>query len=450
MAKHTAPKASRMPQGSSISAQGEAAPHRAFDAENRPLHRAEVADRLHPRRHHELRHHPAAEHRHRHQHRPAGAAAACSVRPSPAIIIMKPTKPTARAHAGEHEQRVRRRSECRRTQTPIANSTDLQNRDRRKAGERLAAEHLRARQRRHLQPHERAVHAFADQADREAHHAADDAPHDALRKRDLEAVGGPRRSRATATFVISSGCQSAPPAQAGGSGGAEKRIELAEKALQRRRRRCVLPAAPEASPARRRPSSATRLDRLNSFCKSPIACFVSKPFDHRRFGLRAPGRCRSRSGAARRRTSAASRAESGLDHDERRALLRGAPLPPPRSGRPIDGEVAGRLERRHERLRPVGVVLVHDDDAQRARRRWLCPEKTKPNSTATTTGQTNVKKSPDFTRSRMRRSLSASADRCFAMRCRLSPHSSRPSLASCGRSGAGTPVRAWPAPCEKR
>ena len=37
------------------------------------------------------------------------------------------------------------------------------------------------------------------------------------------------------------------------------------------------------------------------------------------------------------------------------------------------------------------AILVHDDHAQRPRAPALCPEKTKPNSTATTTGQTNVK-----------------------------------------------------------
>ena len=86
-----------------------------------------------------------------------------------------------------------------------------------------------------------------------------------------------------------------------------------------------------------------------------------------------------------------------------------------RSRRPVDGEVARRFELLHEGTRSVGLILVHDGHAQGARPDWLCSEKTKPNRTATITGQTNVKKKPDLTRSRIRRSLTASATiRCIS------------------------------------
>jgi hypothetical protein len=121
-------------------------------------------------------------------------AADCSVRPRPAIIIMNPTNPAdaqmqARARSGNDEGRMLK------APTPDRQQHDLEKGDRGEACQSLAAENLRARQRRHLQPHKRAMHALGDETNGERHDAADDSPHDALRERDVESV---RRATALA------------------------------------------------------------------------------------------------------------------------------------------------------------------------------------------------------------------------------------------------------------
>jgi hypothetical protein len=115
--------------------------------------------------------------------------AACSVRLRPAIIIMKPMKPSE-AHTQASTKRLYEVGLIPNTRTPMPSSTPWRRERVTKQASAFPARNCARGGRRHSQAHERSMHAFAHEPDGKAHDAADDAPHDALRKCDVEAVGG--------------------------------------------------------------------------------------------------------------------------------------------------------------------------------------------------------------------------------------------------------------------
>jgi len=154
------------------------------------------------------------------------------------------------------------------------------------------------------------MHALADEADRETHDAADDAPHDALWKCDLEAVGRP-------------------------------------EALARNAGPRDLQRTPRGRPA----------DRV----------LHQQPFDHPRVGLAS----RITGDANGRRLACQSPlrrgAEAFLEHEVRGTL----PAPHHRLcvGQPgkVEGEVSRRFELTQKCARAVALVFIDHDDAQRGR-----------------------------------------------------------------------------------
>ena len=118
----------------------------------------------------------------------AAPETASSVFPITDISIMMPTKQKAMlndAIASRAGLRGRMPS-----QTPSATITADYAQHRDEAGRRLAGDHLSARHRRHLQPQQRALLAFADDRDREARGTGQYAPQHRLGKTDV-----PRRSQ---------------------------------------------------------------------------------------------------------------------------------------------------------------------------------------------------------------------------------------------------------------
>ena len=110
---------------------------------------------------------------------------------------------------------------------------DDENRD--EAGECLATENLRARERRHLQAHERSVCALGDQAQTKGHHAADETPDHPLRKRDVERVLRPttltrHRRLHDLQRLPFTGAATGRPLR---SGRVDEALELAEEAFDR-------------------------------------------------------------------------------------------------------------------------------------------------------------------------------------------------------------------------
>ena len=187
-ANPTTPTPIRMPHGSSMSVEREAPPQRALEREDAPLHRAEVAGRLHPR----AAWRTAAPCRRRTS--PSAAGSPTRVRrpsarssPGPSTSIITPTNPIASetpprtssgVEAGTHAEK----------RAADAEEQRLDEQDRDEAGERLAGQHVRARQRGHQQPRQRPVGPLDDEAQREPERAPDDAPQHALREGDHEGV----------------------------------------------------------------------------------------------------------------------------------------------------------------------------------------------------------------------------------------------------------------------
>ena len=251
-------------------------------------------------------------------------------------------------------------------------------------------------------------------------------------------LAGPRCSRTTADFVISTGfqpCAPVPPAPPGPAAGVPRNVSSSPRKRESGAVAELLPAAP--SSAERGVDHLARALRIaEQLLHVRHRMLGQQSLDHRGLGL--PRRIDADLDLPRRAVEHPLRrgAKSRLQHDKRRTLRPADHRLGFGAGRAIDREVAGRFERRDECARPVAVVLVDHDDPQWPRVVALWPENTNPNRMATMIGQTKVKKSPDLTRTSSRRSLPASARMLF-----ISP-------SSCGLSDAGTPARAWRAPCE--